>query len=174
MIDDKTGLDFPLFQNQLTSYFGDPRDRSFPQGYLRTIDLREFGIPTFQRIYCNYVMEGPLKKALAVIAERGLIGEIKTYDGCWNIRVMKGNAGLLSVHSWGMALDLNTATNPFQRDGSEEVITDFSPGFIQCFSAAGFEWGGLWHSCHDAMHFQLPWTTDWRNSIDPLRPISYL
>jgi predicted chitinase len=50
------------------------------------------------------------------------------------------------------------------------LITDFSDDFVKCFLEAGFEWGGLWNSVHDAMHFQVPWTQDWRNSAESPRP----
>jgi hypothetical protein len=30
-----------------------------------------------------------------------------------------------------------------------------SPGFVKCFTDAGFEWGGTWKSRPDGMHFQL-------------------
>jgi hypothetical protein len=48
----------------------------------------------------------------------------------------------------------------------------FSDELVRCFAEAGFEWGGLWRT-PDGMHFQLPWTQDWRQSANPLRPVPY-
>lgn len=174
---DRINADLPIFQRDLTAKFGYPKERA---GYLTTIDLQEFaghlahvrdfqGNPWSCRIYGHEMLAGPLKKAFGLICERGRAGELRTYDGCFNIRPM-ASGGRPSVHSWGLAIDLNARTNPFQRDGSEDLITDFSDELISCFAASGFEWGGLWNSCHDAMHYQLPWTKNWRESDNPLRP----
>lgn len=170
MIDNETGIDFPFFQNQLQDLFGQPSTGgAFARDYLATMDLTEFaphlghvddfqGNPWGHKVYGNYVMAGPLRKAFRLICERGLAGQLRTYDGCFNIRPMKAS-GRLSVHAWGLALDFNAATNPFTRG---ELVTDFSDDFIACWYEAGWEWGGDWRSVKDAMHFQLCWTTDWR------------
>jgi len=169
----------PIMQNQLTAKYGYPKENA---GYLKIIDLREFAehlahVRDFEgnkwscRVWGHKALEEPLKKAFRLLCERGLADELKTYDGCFCIRPMK-NGTRPSVHAWALALDFNARTNPFQSDGSEDLITDFSEDFVRCFAEAGFEWGGLWTSCHDAMHFQLPWTQDWRNSSNPLKPIA--
>ena len=176
---------FPLFQNKLTDMFGTPDYKRFARKNLINIDLSEFadsmahvrtfdGKP-FTSIYGHHLLAEPLKMALRLVCERNLAEELKTYDGCFNIRAMK-SSGSLSVHSWGLALDFNQATNPFQNEYSRtwpDLVTDFSDEFIRCFLEAGFEWGGLWTSIHDAMHFQLPWTQDWRNSSGLLKPEVY-
>jgi hypothetical protein len=158
-----------IFQRDLTKLYGYPKERA---GYLTTIDLREFAgrlghVRDFQgnqwscRIYGHEAMAGPLKKAFGLLCERALAGELKTYDGCFNIRKMvSGNS--YSVHSWGMAVDFNARWNPY---GGE---VQFSGDFILCFAEAGFEAGALW-STPDGMHFQLPWIRDWRQSDNPLR-----
>ena len=176
---------FPFFQKDLTDMFGTPDYQPFARKNLIEIDLSEFedclahvqtfdGKP-FTSIYGHSLLAGPLKMALRLVCKRGLAGELKTYDGCFNIRAMK-SSNSLSVHSWGLALDFNQATNPFQTENSRtwpDLVTDFSDDFISCFAEAGFEWGGLWTSVHDAMHFQLPWTHDWRESSESLRPEVY-
>jgi D-alanyl-D-alanine carboxypeptidase len=160
----------PLFQKELTAKFGAPKEGA---GYLVTIDLREFaghlghvkdfeGNPWGCRIYGHKLLDAPLKQAFRLLCERGLAGELRTYDGCFNIRPMTGGGGY-SVHSWGLAVDLNALLNPYGGP------TRFSKEFILCFAEAGFEAGALWHT-PDGMHFQLPWTQDWRQSSNPLRP----
>jgi hypothetical protein len=178
MFDEQTGIDFPFFQNQLEDMFGIPDETGpFAQGYLRRLDLSEFadalghvvnlshggGVRDEDRgyfgFYGNFVLLEPLKKALKALIEKGLAQQLQTFDGCFNIRSMRSNATTPSVHSWALAIDWNAATNPFSRG---RLITDLSDEFILCFLQAGFEWGGLWKSCKDPMHFQLPWTKDWR------------
>ena len=178
-------IGFPIFQNKLTDMFGTPDYKQFARKNLINIDLSEFAdslahVQTFDgkpftSIYGHTLLSGPLQMALRLICKRGLAAELKTYDGCFNIRPMKSSSSI-SVHAWGLALDFNQATNPFQDENSRtwpNLVTDFSDNFLRCFAEAGFEWGGLWTSVHDAMHFQLPWTQDWQKSSVPLKPAVY-
>ncbi len=90
------------------------------------------------------------------------------------------NSSSLSLHSYGVALDLNPWQNPFVGNPFEipdkacsgvEVWpsqgvpylnrTRLKPGMVECvkdiFEAYGFrEWGGSWESPQDYHHFQLP------------------
>jgi hypothetical protein len=100
-----------------------------------------------KRIYCNKDMVGPLKKALQNIVDRGLEKEVKTWDGCFNIRNKRGLSSL-SLHSWAIAIDINATWN-----GLGKTPT-MSAGLVKCFTDAGFEWGGTWTRL-DGMHFQL-------------------
>jgi hypothetical protein len=168
--DEVTGINFPFMQKEMTSYFGDPRDPSFAQEFLRRMEFSDLGIPNIGAIYGNYVLERPLRKAFEAIINAGLSDVITTYDGCWNIRTMKSQKQL-SMHAWGIAVDFNAATNPFTYD---DLVTDFPSAFILCFAQAGFEWGGLWNSCKDAMHFQLAWTRDWRTTNHPFAPVPFV
>lgn len=159
-----------ILQNQLVSLFGYPKEGA---SYLKVIDLREFAgqlshVRDYQgnkwscKIYGHKLLEPALKKAFQLLSGQGLINELETYDGCFNIRKMTSGRSY-SVHSWGLAVDFNAATNPYGGDVS------FSDDFLLCFAKAGFECGALWNT-PDGMHFQIPWTKDWRDSTNPLRP----
>lgn len=100
-----------------------------------------------RRLYCNKDIVGPLTSAFSNLISRGLVSELKTFDGCFNIRKQRG-AQSQSLHSWGVAIDVNAAWNGL---GKEPVL---SPGFVACFTDAGFDWGGIWKR-KDGMHFQL-------------------
>lgn len=100
-----------------------------------------------KKIYCNKDMVKPLQLALKNIIERGLVKELKTWDGCFNIRKKRGLSSM-SLHSWGLAIDINAAWN-----GLGKTPT-MSYKLVQCFLDAGFEWGGTW-TRKDGMHFQL-------------------
>lgn len=161
----------PIMQNQLTALYGYPKENA---GYLKIIDLREFAgylahVKDFNgnrwscRIWGHEALEGPLKDAFRMICSRALAGELKTYDGCFCIRKMTSGRSY-SVHSWGMAVDFNAKENPYGGP------VQFSDDLILCFAGPGLEAGALWNT-PDGMHFQLPWTQDWRNSNNPLRPI---
>lgn len=100
-----------------------------------------------KRIYCNKDLQIPLLLAFKSLIATGYIKELKTWDGCFNIRKKRG-ASSSSLHSWGVAIDINAAWNGF---GKKPTLSD---GFVKCFTDNGFDWGGVW-SKPDAMHFQL-------------------
>lgn len=100
-----------------------------------------------KRIYCNKDMQIPLLLAFKNLIATGFVKELKTWDGCFNIRKKRG-ARSSSLHSWGVAIDVNAAWNGF---GKKPTL---SAGFVKCFTDAGFDWGGTWAK-PDGMHFQL-------------------
>lgn len=100
-----------------------------------------------KRIYCNKDLILPLSNAFANLISRGFVDELKTWDGCFNIRKKRGLV-TMSLHSWAVAVDMNAFENGL---GKEPKL---SPGFVLCFTDAGFDWGGTWKR-KDGMHFQL-------------------
>jgi len=108
-------------------------------------ELEHGAIP--KRIYCNRDLVAPLGIAFANVISKGLVAQIRTWDGCFNIRRKRG-ASSSSLHSWGIAIDINAAWNQF---GKQPTM---SPELVKCFTDAGFDWGGTW-SKPDGMHFQL-------------------
>lgn len=100
-----------------------------------------------KKLYCNRDMIGPLSKAFKNLIDRKYIKELKTFDGCFNIRNKRG-LNSPSLHSWGIAIDVNASWNQLNQKPT------LSPGFVKCFTDAGFHWGGLWQRI-DGMHFQL-------------------
>lgn len=100
-----------------------------------------------KKIYCNKLIVEPLKQAFKNLIDRKYVSELKTWDGCYQVRKMRG-LKFQSLHSWGIAVDLNQATNQL---GKQPTL---SSGFVKCFTDAGFDWGGVWKR-KDGMHFQL-------------------
>jgi hypothetical protein len=100
-----------------------------------------------KRLYCNKDIISPLSIAFKNLIDRGFVGELKTFDGCFNIRKKRG-LNSMSLHSWGIAIDVNAFENQLNQ------TPKLSVGFVKCFTDAGFEWGGLW-TRKDGMHFQL-------------------
>lgn len=113
---------------------------------------------------------------------------IRTADtDSYNCRAITGGSGP-SLHSFGIALDVNWKTNPFLStpDGREvrfsrrrsqdaraedvmkgEADTDMTAAMIRDVRAIAtveghpvFTWGGDWNSIKDAMHFQIDLTPD--------------
>ena len=127
--------------------FGDPKTNETK--FMTLLDVPtelEIGVIP-KKVYCNKAMSGPLLKAFKNLIETGHVKELKTWDGCFNIRPKKSGR-TPSLHSWGLAVDLNAAWNGYGR------VPTLSAGFVKCFTDAGFDWGGLWKT-KDGMHFQL-------------------
>lgn len=134
---------------QCFAKWGDPNTRADEGKYMTMWDVPahlEVGVIP-KRLYCNRVMIDPLTKAFTNIIDRGLITQLKTWDGCFNIRKKRG-ASSQSLHAWGIAIDINAAWNGF---GKKPTM---SSELVKCFTDAGFDWGGVW-SRPDGMHFQL-------------------
>lgn len=100
-----------------------------------------------KRIYCNKDMVKPLEQAFKNLIQRNHVSELKTYDGCFNIRKKRG-LNSMSLHSWAIAIDVNAFENGLGQ------TPKLSQGFVKCFTDAGFDWGGTW-TRKDGMHFQL-------------------
>lgn len=129
--------------------WGDPTVTTNELKYMTVWDIPshlEVGVIP-KKLYCNKILIGPLMQALSNIIDRGLVDELKTWDGCFNVRKKRGLKSL-SLHSWGIAIDINAAWNGL---GKEPTI---STRLVKCFTDCGFEWGGNW-SRKDGMHFQL-------------------
>ena len=100
-----------------------------------------------KKLYCNKAMITPLSKAFKALIDTGYVKELKTWDGCFNIRKKRGLASQ-SLHSWGIAIDVNAFENQLNQ------TPKLSQGFVKCFTDNGFDWGGTW-TRKDGMHFQL-------------------
>ena len=110
-----------------------------------------------KKIYCNKDLVMPLSKAFQNLIHTGHVNELKTWDGCFNIRKKRGGS-TMSLHSWGVAVDMNYSDNLLGKTYQQLVAegkTPFSEGFLQCFRSAGFDCGGDWTKRPDRMHFQL-------------------
>ncbi len=100
-----------------------------------------------KRIYCNKDMVKPLSMAFKKLIDTKAVNELKTWDGCFNIRNKRGLSSM-SLHSWGIAVDVNAFENGLNQ------TPKLSKQFVECFTSSGFDWGGTW-TRKDGMHFQL-------------------
>ncbi|WP_426291992.1 M15 family metallopeptidase [Dyadobacter endophyticus] len=141
-------------QSQLIAKFGDPYkdrlgfERKWMVLWVVPANIRA-AIPCMPaKIYLNKLILVPLEKTLRKLIEAGLHEEIKTWDGCFNIRSKRGSSGI-SLHSWGIAVDLNAATNPFRGK------VTWSASFLKVWRDIGWICGADWSvNSKDGMHFQ--------------------
>jgi len=98
---------------------------------------------------CHKRLVEVFASVLQRIQTGGLKGTIKTFGGCFSFRPQR-TGSKLSTHAWGIAIDLNPATN------AQGSAGDMDARVIQIFHDAGFSWGGEWEGGRcDPMHFQF-------------------
>jgi len=107
------------------------------------------GFP-FKRVYCNTDAASDLDFIFDGILMTGLEKELKSFDGCFNIRKVRGSKKRWSLHSFGLAVDFNASTNRLGTFG------DMHPEIVTIFESHGWKWGGNFKR-KDAMHFQRAW-----------------
>jgi len=134
-----------LTTQQALKKYGDPTKESNMILWDIPTELEIGVIP--KRLYCIKDLVAPLSLAFKNLITTGFINELKTWDGCFNIRKKRGLSSM-SLHSWGIAIDVNAAWNGLNK------TPVLSAGFVKCFTDVGFDWGGTW-TRKDGMHFQL-------------------
>lgn len=70
------------------------------------------------------------------------------YGGAYVYRAKRGSIQL-SMHSFGIAIDIDPEGNPLGA-----TSTTFPKWFINCWKKAGFTWGGNFKGRKDPQHFQ--------------------
>jgi hypothetical protein len=99
-------------------------------------------------IRCHVLLVRQFEGVFQAVHDAGFWPAVHDYGGCYNFRPQRGSSGRLSLHAWGIAVDLNTTTNMLGETG------DMSPDVIRIFEEQGFVWGGNF-SRPDGMHFQF-------------------
>lgn len=113
-----------------------PIQMGFADGALTRLRVHEKAAPFFAAVFQD-------------IKQLGLQSSIRTVDGVWN-PVLSKRTGALIAHVYGVAIDLNAATNEFGTAG------DIDPRLVNAFKRHGFIWGGDWPGAErNPMHFEV-------------------
>lgn len=152
-----------ITQDQLKKKYGIPNKTG--EGYLTIIDLP---YPMFlnwdtskyvTRMSCHKLAADKFKAVFKEILEVYGIDEIKRlqiddFGGCFNYRAMRGGSEL-SVHSWGLAIDLDPDRNLLKETSKTARFArpEYKP-MIDIFYKHGFESLGR-EKNYDWMHFQI-------------------
>jgi hypothetical protein len=112
-------------------------------------NIRTESVPILGSVTCHKAMLPQFRAALEEIVQRGLADKIDPgeYAGCYYPRFI-ANSTQLSLHSFGIAFDVNVPGN--QRGTVGEIDRDV----VAIFKKWGFAWGGDW-SWTDPMHFEM-------------------
>ena len=92
--------------------YGVGLDRHRPgAGCAATIVTRS--VPILGQVTCHRAMIAPLRRALGSLQRRGLARLVDPgdYEGCYAPRRIP-DSGSLSLHAWGLAVDINASENP--------------------------------------------------------------
>ncbi len=81
------------------------------------------------------------------------------YGGTYNCRYNENDPTRMSMHAYGLAIDINPLANPNcpkdeQCNGENEPITDIPQCVIDAFRDNNFRWGGDFITVKDTMHFE--------------------
>ncbi|UCA61826.1 M15 family metallopeptidase [Chryseobacterium rhizoplanae] len=108
----------------------------------------------------------PIRKVIPIVKYDWDDGSslIDDNSSCFNYRQITGETNL-SMHSLGLAIDLNPLENPYIKGGivlpPQAVYSINSLGtfteesiVVKEFKKRGWEWGGNWNSLKDYQHFQ--------------------
>jgi hypothetical protein len=113
------------------------------------------------RLYVNSTIVSRLDPIFRELILKGLHREIKTFDGCFNVRKQRGSNSI-SKHSFGIALDFNAAWNPLVRGVTpatrgklRAAKVTWSEDFLDVWRNNGWECGADWQTVLDGMHFEL-------------------
>ena len=128
--------------------YGDDWVRLDPAFMRRHIVTRR--VPILGTVTCHRAMFRPLRAALGSLARRGLsrLVDAGDYAGCYAPRRIQAR-GQLSLHAWGVAIDINAAANPFLGRSRQDRR------LVRTMRRHGFTWGGDWPTRPDPMHFEL-------------------
>ncbi len=136
------------------AFFGRPGDES-------NLVPFEFPYPTYYggkqvtRGRCHKKVKDSLLRILRDIGDRyghakAIMEEAEDYGGIYNFRQKRGG-GSLSLHSWGIAIDLDADDNMFRDHWP--MRADMPLEIMECFAREGWlPAGAFWG--YDAMHMQ--------------------
>jgi D-alanyl-D-alanine carboxypeptidase len=147
----------PARQAELKARFGEPAVgrpygddwvRLHPAFLRRHIVTRE--VPVLGSVTCHRKMVPALRAALRELDRHGLARLVDPVDyaGCYAPRRIRPG-GSLSLHAWGLAVDLNASANPFGGRSRQDLR------LVRTMERHGFTWGGDFPTKPDPMHFEF-------------------
>lgn len=151
---------------RLAYYFPDglPTSAAEMQQYLTTVAvecLDANGNIVTRNITVHKKAAESIQNAMHELAQSGFV--VKGI-GSYNWRDMVGASGKRSMHSYGLAIDINAEDNPFIKNNKVLYGTTWDPSTNEyaidqndanILIKHGWYWGGNWHSSKDYMHFSV-------------------
>jgi hypothetical protein len=153
-------------QSQLIARYGNPLasadergkfEKAFMTIWNYPLQIREL-IPSLGKsIYINRDFQPTYEKFLNELIRKGLHKEINSNDECFMPRLIRGSKKDISMHTWGIAVDLNPTQNPLGLTRTQAIhrgLKPFSELFQQTARDSGLVAGYDFGRC-DGMHFEM-------------------
>jgi hypothetical protein len=121
-------------------------DPAWVKEYIRTEE-----VPILGTVTCNKAYIPQLRAALNEVVANGLADKINPdeYAGCYYPRYIgRDPSNGLSLHSWGIAVDINVPGN------LRGTVGEIDRGVVLAMKKWGMDWGGDWNYT-DPMHFEM-------------------
>jgi hypothetical protein len=133
----------------LYTRYGDPRMPGWDNKWITTWKIKQL-FPWFPKdeIRIHKHFWPMLRDAFSELEQLGLHTEIRSFNCCYQLSHLY-NSPVLSVHSWGAAIDLNSENNP---KGS---VGTWSNEFIFVMEKHGISCGQNWTGTKEPMHFAM-------------------
>jgi len=106
-------------------------------------------LPVMGKVKIHRLAEGAFRKADTLIQQNNL-GSLTVNTTWFEKRAYNKPDAAPSLHSWGIAVDINAGSN---LEG-DTPSADNRKLWEKAFKPAGFQWGGNWKAV-DGMHFEL-------------------
>jgi hypothetical protein len=137
-------------QLQLFTRYGDPQSSGFEEKWITNWSVRT-AFPWFPKrnVRVHKHFRPVLEDAFRALELIGLHSEIKTFDGGYDVRFVRGSRVVLSTHSWGCAIDMNAAQNPLAGEGT------WTEAFLDVMKSHEIFCGQHWTGRKDPMHFSM-------------------
>jgi hypothetical protein len=101
------------------------------------------------RFVCHPLVAPVFQSFFDEVYRRGLWAYLHNeWGGCYNCRVKRGTSTKISTHSWGIAFDISTTRNGFNR------VPTLDERIVRIGRDHQLVWGGDW-STPDGMHWQF-------------------
>lgn len=145
-------------QSELRKFFGEPGTRQTQCHVPFTMQLAWDPKAKLNKFSCHELVKEPFERIFAAaLAHYGIEAlekmGITKFGGCLNVRAMRGGSSM-SLHSWGIAVDLDPARNQFRWTAAQAVFDEpeyevwwqivESEGMVSLGRERNFDW----------MHFQ--------------------
>ncbi len=133
----------------LYNRYGDPRVCGWENKWINHWKIQE-RFPWFPEkiIMVHKHFQTMLEKAILQLTIYDLYKEIRSFVSCFEIRNMKVDNSLLSLHSWGAAIDLNSIDD-------DPTMARWSLDFLRIMTENGIYCGQNWIERKDPMHFAM-------------------
>ena len=95
-----------------------------------------------------------------LVEDNGLLHLVRTFDGAFYPRFIRGSKTSLSNHSWGTALDINAYANGLGKEPAGMGEDGCLLPLVGLMHECGLYWGGHFQSRIDPMHIEVGVSTD--------------